>query len=102
MCIIFRFTRHLSSFKQVSGKAESVNQAEKVNPMDRFFEDNNQEESGKTVVRLINQDENLVMIDTFSTIGFRLNTGIQVLGPCALFPKSVLHWNVSIIESLSI
>ncbi|CAH1795525.1 unnamed protein product [Owenia fusiformis] len=52
-------------------------------------------ESDKTTVRIMNMEQDLgIMVDTFSPHGFRLNNGFQIIGPCALFPRSVLHWNV--------
>lgn len=35
------------------------------------------------------------MIDSFSLAGFRLNNGLFVVGPVALFPQSILSWNVA-------
>ncbi|XP_064632035.1 NADH dehydrogenase [ubiquinone] 1 alpha subcomplex assembly factor 3-like isoform X3 [Lineus longissimus] len=35
-----------------------------------------------------------ILIDAYSPFGFKLNTGMRVLGPCAIFPKSILHWNI--------
>ncbi|XP_045458038.1 NADH dehydrogenase [ubiquinone] 1 alpha subcomplex assembly factor 3 [Melitaea cinxia] len=53
------------------------------------------EGEGKTTVRIINQEQELgLMIDSFSTVGFRLNNGITVLGPIAIFPRTILSWQV--------
>ncbi|KAL5289040.1 hypothetical protein ACFFRR_009316 [Megaselia abdita] len=35
------------------------------------------------------------MVDTYSQYGFRLNNDLVVMGPMAIFPKSVLSWNVN-------
>lgn len=58
--------------------------------------------SGKTTVEILNheQDGN-IYIDSYSQIGFRLNSGLRVMGPCAIFPRSVLHWNVRGVEDVS-
>ncbi|XP_026754291.2 NADH dehydrogenase [ubiquinone] 1 alpha subcomplex assembly factor 3 [Galleria mellonella] len=53
------------------------------------------EGEGKTTVRVLNQDTELgLMIDSYATYGFRLNNGITVLGPMAIFPRTVLSWQV--------
>lgn len=36
-----------------------------------------------------------VYISTYSSVGFRLNHGFVVLGPIAVFPRSIFSWNVS-------
>ncbi|XP_045538514.1 NADH dehydrogenase [ubiquinone] 1 alpha subcomplex assembly factor 3 [Papilio machaon] len=49
----------------------------------------------KTTVRVINQELELgLMVDSYATYGFRLNNGVTVLGPMALFPRTVLSWQV--------
>ncbi|XP_042221819.1 NADH dehydrogenase [ubiquinone] 1 alpha subcomplex assembly factor 3-like isoform X2 [Homarus americanus] len=35
-----------------------------------------------------------LMVDSYSQVGFRLNNGMSVIGPIALFPKTVLSWRV--------
>jgi len=50
---------------------------------------------GKTVVNILNnEDDAPLMIDSYSVYGFKLNLGVFVIGPMALFPRSVLSWNV--------
>lgn len=41
------------------------------------------------------------MIDAFSQAGFRLNNGITVVGPMAIFPRTVLSWNIGTIEEIN-
>lgn len=49
----------------------------------------------KTTISILNQEQDQgIFVDTYSTVGFRLNSGIRIMGPCAVFPRSVLHWNV--------
>jgi NADH dehydrogenase [ubiquinone] 1 alpha subcomplex assembly factor 3 len=36
-----------------------------------------------------------LLVDAYSPLGFKLNTGMRVIGPCAIFPKTILRWNVS-------
>ncbi|XP_034828133.1 NADH dehydrogenase [ubiquinone] 1 alpha subcomplex assembly factor 3 [Maniola hyperantus] len=53
------------------------------------------EGEGKTTVRVINQEQDLgLMIDSYATYGFRLNNGITVLGPLAIFSRTILSWQV--------
>ena len=35
------------------------------------------------------------LVKSYSSTGFVFTGGIQVFGPCVVFPKSILHWNVS-------
>lgn len=46
------------------------------------------EGDGKTSVSILNQEiDGGLMINSFSQMGFRLNNGIMVIGPMAIFPK---------------
>lgn len=46
------------------------------------------EGDGKTTVSILNQEaEAGLMINAFSQMGFRLNNGMMVLGPMAIFPR---------------
>lgn len=57
---------------------------------------------GKTTVQILNQEAGApLMIDTYNQQGFRLNNGMKVLGPIAIFPKTVLSWNVGRIEHIT-
>lgn len=49
---------------------------------------------GKTTVSILNQDMPLLMLDSYSAVGFRLNNGMRVFGPVAVFPTCVLSWLV--------
>ena len=50
----------------------------------------------RTTVTMLNiEDKESMFIDSYSPLGFRLSTGVQVVGPCIFFPKSILQWNVS-------
>ena len=50
---------------------------------------------GKTTVNVLNKDvEDLLMIDSFSTHGFRLNSGLFIIGPCAVLPRTIFYWDV--------
>ncbi|XP_026313914.1 NADH dehydrogenase [ubiquinone] 1 alpha subcomplex assembly factor 3 [Hyposmocoma kahamanoa] len=60
------------------------------------------EGEGKMTVRIINQEQDLgLMIDSYATYGFRLNNGITVLGPMAIFPRSVLSWAIRGSEQIT-
>ncbi|CAL4059895.1 unnamed protein product [Meganyctiphanes norvegica] len=55
----------------------------------------------KMKATVLNQEENAgLMIDAYSQVGFRLNNGLSVVGPIAIFPKSVLSWQVSGIQDI--
>ncbi|GFO21789.1 NADP dehydrogenase [ubiquinone] 1 alpha subcomplex assembly factor 3 [Plakobranchus ocellatus] len=47
------------------------------------------------------EDETQNYIEAFSAYGFRLTSGFNILGPCALFPRAVLHWNVASSEKIT-
>ena len=50
---------------------------------------------GKMKVTILNREEDSpLMIDSVSTLGFRLNNGYKCYGPIAMFPKTVLSWDV--------
>ncbi|KAF4519512.1 hypothetical protein B566_EDAN010697 [Ephemera danica] len=54
------------------------------------------EGDGKTTVTILNNEVDVgLMIDSYSQMGFRLNNGMVILGPLALFPRSALAWNIS-------
>ncbi|GIY50450.1 NADH dehydrogenase 1 alpha subcomplex assembly factor 3 [Caerostris darwini] len=42
------------------------------------------------------------MFDSVSNYGFRLNTGIFVIGPMAAFPRTIMQWNVHCPEEITI
>lgn len=50
---------------------------------------------GKTIVSVVNEEEReRTLVDSYSKMGFRLNSGIFVMGPVAVFPQMVLQWDV--------
>ena len=50
----------------------------------------------RTTIQVNNLLEDYLQIDRYSASGFVLNNGFRVIGPCAVFPKSILSWNVSV------
>ncbi|XP_023703941.1 NADH dehydrogenase [ubiquinone] 1 alpha subcomplex assembly factor 3 isoform X1 [Cryptotermes secundus] len=56
---------------------------------------------GKTTVQILNKNVEVLMIDSYSQLGFRLNNGMYVMGPMAIFPHTVLSWNVSHVDAIS-
>ncbi|XP_067118422.1 NADH dehydrogenase [ubiquinone] 1 alpha subcomplex assembly factor 3 [Centruroides vittatus] len=68
-------------------------------PNIRFY---SYEGDGKTVAIMLNKeaDANL-MINGYSNFGFRLNNNLFVLGPLAIFPRSVLQWNVKTVDDIN-
>ncbi|CAG0898416.1 unnamed protein product [Darwinula stevensoni] len=60
------------------------------------------EGDGKTTVSILNQEvSNLLLIDAYSTMGFVLNNGINVVGSVALFPRTVLSWQVASVDDIN-
>lgn len=56
----------------------------------------------KTTVTILNQEQDQgIFIDSYSSLGFLLSSGIRVFGPCAIFPRSVLHWNVRNVQDIN-
>ena len=51
----------------------------------------------KTDIQMLtrNDESNHLYINSYSALGFELSSGSRIFGPIALFPKTVLHWNVS-------
>lgn len=43
------------------------------------------------------EDSSHNYIDQYSPSGFRLSSGFHILGPCVVFPRTILQWNVSFI-----
>jgi len=67
-----------------------------------LFDDDPTMASGKTVVTILNQEqEDVIFMDAYSNIGFRMNNGMRLMGPCAVFPRSVLHWNIRGVEDIN-
>ncbi|KAI1285200.1 NADH dehydrogenase [ubiquinone] 1 alpha subcomplex assembly factor 3 [Halotydeus destructor] len=66
------------------------------------------EGDGKTTVTFLNNEEHdLLQISTYSPVGFRLASGTFLMGPVAMFPRTIFHWDVANVldineESLSL
>ncbi|XP_037032096.1 NADH dehydrogenase [ubiquinone] 1 alpha subcomplex assembly factor 3 [Bradysia coprophila] len=57
---------------------------------------------GKTKVNILNQELDLgLMINTYSQDGFRLNNGLNVIGPMAIFPRTVMSWNIATADDIN-
>lgn len=58
----------------------------------------------RTTVEIINRpqvdeegnqiEDNTIFIQSFSETGFQLTNKFRIIGPCILFPRTVLRWNV--------
>uniref|UniRef100_A0A2M4C1G6 NADH dehydrogenase [ubiquinone] 1 alpha subcomplex assembly factor 3 n=2 Tax=albitarsis series TaxID=58233 RepID=A0A2M4C1G6_9DIPT len=60
------------------------------------------ESDGKTSVTILNKEADAgLMINSYSQYGFRLNNDMVVLGPMALFSRTVLSWNVESHEDIN-
>ncbi|XP_046542666.1 NADH dehydrogenase [ubiquinone] 1 alpha subcomplex assembly factor 3-like [Haliotis rubra] len=72
-----------------------------VTPVRHHNIDGNVTATATTVTILGKEDDTVTFIDAYSSVGFKLNNGFRIFGPCAVFPRSVLHWNVSGPEDIS-
>lgn len=43
---------------------------------------------------IVREDESHNYVLSYSNFGFRFSSGLGAIGPCALFPRLILHWNV--------
>jgi len=60
------------------------------------------EGDGKTTVTILNDElDSPLMIDSYHEKGFRLNNGMTVLGPVAIFPKSIFSWDVGSVTDIT-
>uniref|UniRef100_A0A182NFV5 NADH dehydrogenase [ubiquinone] 1 alpha subcomplex assembly factor 3 n=1 Tax=Anopheles dirus TaxID=7168 RepID=A0A182NFV5_9DIPT len=60
------------------------------------------ESDGKTSVTILNKEaEAGLMINSYSQYGFRLNNDMVVVGPMAIFSRTVLSWNVESHEDIN-
>lgn len=60
------------------------------------------EGDGKTSVTILNKEADVgLLINSYSQVGFRLSNDMVVLGPMALFPRTVLSWNVESHEDIN-
>ncbi|XP_022188383.2 NADH dehydrogenase [ubiquinone] 1 alpha subcomplex assembly factor 3 [Nilaparvata lugens] len=58
-------------------------------------------EDQRTTVDVLNQPgRGPLMINTYSSHGFRLNNGLFAVGPVILFPSTVISWNVANDEDI--
>ena len=48
-----------------------------------------------SVNMLSKEEDDYVYIRSYTTNGFSLTNGFRILGPCVVFPRTVLHWSVS-------
>ncbi|XP_058822867.1 NADH dehydrogenase [ubiquinone] 1 alpha subcomplex assembly factor 3 [Topomyia yanbarensis] len=57
---------------------------------------------GKTTLSILNLEaESGLLINSYSQVGFRLNNNMVVLGPMAIFPRTVFSWNVASYEDIN-
>ncbi|KAK6176755.1 hypothetical protein SNE40_014994 [Patella caerulea] len=50
---------------------------------------------------LSKEDSDVIYIETISSRGFKLNSGFRVIGPCIIFPRTVLHWNINTAQEIN-
>ncbi|XP_077132586.1 NADH dehydrogenase [ubiquinone] 1 alpha subcomplex assembly factor 3 isoform X1 [Ranitomeya variabilis] len=54
-----------------------------------------------TVTRIERDSAEMMLIESYSSVGFIIN-GDQVVGPCAVLPRSILQWNVASYKDVSL
>ncbi|KAK7101818.1 NADH dehydrogenase [ubiquinone] 1 alpha subcomplex assembly factor 3-like [Littorina saxatilis] len=47
-----------------------------------------------TVTMLSKEDDDYLYVEAYSNVGFKLSNGFRIVGPCVLFPRSILHWAI--------
>lgn len=47
-----------------------------------------------------NKETDLIIIDAFSNLGFRLNNSMKCMGPIVVFPNIILSWNVENLRDI--
>jgi len=52
----------------------------------------------RSTVSILNDEMDGLGINGISTLGFLLNNGLRIIGPCAIFPRSILQWNVGLVQ----
>ena len=88
-------TAHLR-YKSTDNPEEIEKRQKHQLALDANFDEDPEKASGKTVVNILNQEtEDGIFFTSYSCLGFRISNGMRVMGPCAVFPRSILHWNVS-------
>ncbi|XP_050412419.1 NADH dehydrogenase [ubiquinone] 1 alpha subcomplex assembly factor 3 [Patella vulgata] len=50
---------------------------------------------------LSKEDSDVIYIETISSRGFKLNSGFRIIGPCIIFPRTVLHWNINTAQEIN-
>ena len=50
-----------------------------------------------TVTMLSKEDDDYLYVEAYSQMGFRLSNGFRIVGPCVVFPRSILHWGVGLL-----
>jgi len=65
----------------------------------RSFHDETDNIGSRAVIEIKNApdaaDPGTLFIDRFSARGFRLTNEYQIMGPCILFPRTIISWNVN-------
>ena len=56
---------------------------------------------GKTTVSVLNDEVELLMVNSYSTMGFRLNNDMKAYGPIAIMPTCVLGWEVDDVKDIT-
>lgn len=58
------------------------------------------EYSRTNIEMLSDQDDNIYLLK-YGVTGFKLQSGVRIVGPIAVFPRSVMHWNVKDSDAIN-
>ncbi len=52
------------------------------------------EGSGKTTVKILNENQDYLLVDAYSKYGFLLSNNVRIMGPCVVLPDAILSWKI--------
>ncbi|XP_075039680.1 NADH dehydrogenase [ubiquinone] 1 alpha subcomplex assembly factor 3 [Mixophyes fleayi] len=88
-------TRWTKGGPAVTAHAWQQNRSHRLSPTgDELYEKT-------TVTRLERDSSEMMYIESYNRHGFIINRD-RVIGPCAVIPRSILHWNVGSYKDISV
>lgn len=95
-------TSFSSMLLQICQKSPAFSQCRSLHSSNVVRNTKTYEHDGKTTITILNSEKDApLMVDSYSQRGFKLNNGMRVLGPMAIFPKTVLGWDVGSSKDIS-
>lgn len=94
--------RSACTYVYKAAKQNGFNAARTLSLTSRLCEHSEHNEDQKTTVTFLNREMgDIISVDGISQYGFHLNSGVVVLGPMAVFPRTVLGWNVQSAQHIT-